>query len=136
MIIEYGILQLIILGALYYYLGLMKMLLFLIIFFQLLSLVIDYFGFQFAVGQDIIHFFDSEKVIPNCVGYIEMEKKKSACFREYLLNKGVMKVRKLHQIPRMIFGFFFWQDVTSEKAIQQFSYVDDKFNQESDVIKY
>ena len=137
MFVEYGIMQLCILFAMYYYLGLLWTVASLFAFFQILGVVIDYFGFQFAVGQDIIHFFDSEKVIPNCVGYVEMKKLDYNTLRnENLYKKGIMNVRKLRQIPRNILGFFLWQDVSSEKAIQQVSALNDTFASESDVIKY
>lgn len=137
MFVQYGIMHLCILVAMYYYLGLLWTVISLIAFFQIIDLVIDYFGFQFAVGQDIIHFFDSEKVIPNCVGYMEMKKLDFDTLKnENLYKKGIMNVRKLRQIPRNILGFFLWQDVSSAKAIQQVSALNDTFANENDVIKF
>ena len=105
--------------------------------FRIIIKVIDTFGYQFAVGQDIIHFFDSEKAIPNLVGYMEI--KKIDFFQLASVNlykKGIMNIRKLRQIPVNIFGFFLWKDIDSDQAIKQVSKIDDSFESENDVIAY
>lgn len=47
-----------------------------------------------------------------------------------------MNVRKLRQIPKKFLGIYFWKDVSPESALKQFHVVDDKFDEEDDVIKY
>lgn len=137
MLINYGILQAILLLAMVYFFGVIKTILGLIILFRIIIKVIDTFGYQFAVGQDIIHFFDSEKAIPNLVGYMEI--KKIDFFQLASVNlykKGIMNIRKLRQIPVNIFGFFLWKDIDSDQAIKQVFKIDDSFESENDVIAY
>jgi NRPS condensation-like uncharacterized protein len=105
--------------------------------FQILGFLLDMLGYQFAVGQDIMHFFDTEKVITNCMGYLEIEKVGAQKLKnESFYKLGIMNVRKLRQIPRLIFGYYFWQDIDSTDAIEQFKVIDNTFTSENDVIEY
>ena len=137
MFIKYGVTQAILFLAMVYFIGIVKTSILLIALFQILKPILDHFGFEFAIGQDIMHFFDTEKSIPNCVGYIEMEKVDARKLKdECFYKRGIMNVRKLRQVPRNILGFYFWQDIASTEAAKQFEIVDYKFESADDITKY
>lgn len=74
MLIEYGILHFILLTLKFYYFGVVPTILLLIAGFYMLSKILDKLGYQFAVGSDIVFFYDNEKASANCIGCIEVEK--------------------------------------------------------------
>mmetsp|Transcript_32588 Transcript_32588/g.28847 ORF Transcript_32588/g.28847 Transcript_32588/m.28847 type:complete len:177 (-) Transcript_32588:623-1153(-) len=47
-----------------------------------------------------------------------------------------MNIRKLRQISKKYLGFYLWKDVSPEYALDQFQIIDDKFQNENDVIKF
>ncbi|CAI2367739.1 unnamed protein product [Moneuplotes crassus] len=137
MLIEYGILHAIIILLKIQLFGVLPTLAILVAGFYGLSKVLDRFGYQFAVGQDVQFFFNSGKESANCIGIIEMEKISAKTLKEEcFLKKGISNVRKLRQVPVNFLGIQLWKDIAPETAINQFSTIDEKFSSQDDVIKH
>lgn len=137
MLIEYGILHGIVILTKIYFLGVIPTIFILIAGFLALGKILDKFGYQFAVGQDLVFFFSSGKDTANCVGILEMEKVKAKTLRdECFMKKGIHNIRKLRQVPVSFLGIQLWKDVDPETAIKQFNIIDDKFEKEDDVIRH
>mmetsp|Transcript_6666 Transcript_6666/g.5786 ORF Transcript_6666/g.5786 Transcript_6666/m.5786 type:complete len:138 (+) Transcript_6666:16-429(+) len=137
MLIEYGLLHVLLILVKVYYLGVFPAIITLIGGFYLLSKILDKMGYQFAVGSDVVFFYDDEKAATNCIACIEVEKINADTLKnECFFKKGITNVRKMRQIPKKFLGVYFWKDVSAESALDQFEIIDDKFEEEHDVIKY
>lgn len=121
MIWKYGVAHVAIFSTFYYFLGFFWSIVALIVLFQILHYAITPFGYRFAIGNDIVHMFDTDEVPHNCLLVLEMEE----ISYETLRDKGfydiaICKIEKFRQIPVNILGFFFWKDIEKEIAKKQF----------------